>query len=166
VSVEANLLPGEDFATAEAWFLGQVACRPRALVATALALRLPSALAAAVLERTGVDRATALSALTRDARRALVRSLVELPLAVRDSRGYAYAEVTAGGIPLEEVDAKTMESRRCPGLFLVGEILDVDGRIGGFNFQWGWSSAWVAARGLVPHSPRKDSAAPLEKEGH
>ena len=53
------------------------------------------------------------------------------------------------GVPLAEVDARTMESRRQPGLFLVGEMLDVDGRIGGFNFQWAWSSAWVAAGGLV-----------------
>jgi len=70
------------------------------------------------------------------------------PLAVRDSRGYAYAEVTAGGIPLDEIDPATMESRCCPGLYLVGEILDVDGRLGGFNFQWAWSSAWVAGQAL------------------
>ena len=56
---------------------------------------------------------------------------------------------TAGGIPLTEIDPSTMESRKCPGLFLVGEILDVDGRIGGFNFQWSWSSAWVAGKGIV-----------------
>jgi predicted flavoprotein YhiN len=65
-----------------------------------------------------------------------------------DSRGYAFAEVTAGGVPLAEMDTRTMESRRRAGLFLVGEMLDVDGRIGGFNFQWAWSSAWVAAGGL------------------
>ncbi|MBI3467179.1 MAG: NAD(P)/FAD-dependent oxidoreductase, partial [Planctomycetes bacterium] len=67
---------------------------------------------------------------------------------VRDSRGYPYAEVTAGGVPLEEINPATMESRKCPGLYLVGEILDVDGRIGGFNFQWAWSSAWVAAAAI------------------
>ena len=50
---------------------------------------------------------------------------------------------------LAEVDTRTMASRRVPGLFLVGEMLDVDGRIGGFNFQWAWSSAWVAAGGLA-----------------
>ena len=72
-----------------------------------------------------------------------------LSLPVTASRGYGYAEVTAGGVRLEEIDPGTMASRRCPGLFLVGEILDVDGRIGGFNFQWAWSTAWVAAGGLV-----------------
>ena len=63
--------------------------------------------------------------------------------------GYNYAEATAGGVDLREIDPATMESRQCPGLHLVGEILDVDGRIGGFNFQWAWSSASVAARALA-----------------
>jgi predicted flavoprotein YhiN len=63
---------------------------------------------------------------------------------VRDSRGYNYAEVTAGGVPLDEIDPATMESRCCRGLYLVGEVLDVDGRLGGFNFQWAWSSGFVA----------------------
>ena len=66
-----------------------------------------------------------------------------------DSRGYSYAEVTAGGIPLDEIDPATMQSRMCPGLFLVGEILDVDGRLGGFNFQWAWSSGWVAGQAIA-----------------
>ena len=72
-------------------------------------------------------------------------ALVEWPLPVTGTRGYNYAEVTAGGVALTEIDPATMESRVCPGLYLVGEILDVDGRIGGFNFQWAWSSARVAA---------------------
>ena len=71
------------------------------------------------------------------------------PLAVVDSRGYSYAEVTSGGIPLEEIDPATMHSRVCPGLFLVGEILDIDGRLGGFNFQWAWSSGWVAGHAIA-----------------
>ena len=68
---------------------------------------------------------------------------------VEDSRGYNFAEATAGGVSLDEVDMATMESRVCPGLFLVGEMLDVDGRIGGFNFQWAWASGWAAAQALV-----------------
>ena len=78
-----------------------------------------------------------------------VHALTDWPLAVRDSRGYNYAEATAGGVPLDEINPATMESRRCPGFYLVGEILDVDGRIGGFNFQWAWSSAWVAAAAMM-----------------
>ncbi|MFZ4751685.1 MAG: NAD(P)/FAD-dependent oxidoreductase, partial [Phycisphaerales bacterium] len=59
-------------------------------------------------------------------------------------RGFTYAEVTMGGVPLAEVKLETMESRVCPGLHLAGEILDVDGRIGGFNFQWAWATGFIA----------------------
>jgi hypothetical protein len=82
--------------------------------------------------------------VSREERRAIVHALLETPLDVRDSRGYAYAEVTAGGVPLAEIDPSTMQSRVCEGLYLVGEILDADGRIGGFNFQWAWSTGWAA----------------------
>jgi predicted Rossmann fold flavoprotein len=81
---------------------------------------------------------------TKDERRALVRNLLELPLPVRADRGFDYAEVTAGGVPLSEVDLNTMSSRVCEGLYLCGEILDVDGRIGGFNFQWAWATGRLA----------------------
>ena len=78
-----------------------------------------------------------------------MRALIEGPVTVLDSRGYGHAEVTAGGIPLDEIDPATMQSRVCPGLYLVGEILDVDGRLGGFNFQWAWSSGWVAGQAVA-----------------
>lgn len=87
--------------------------------------------------------------LPRASRRALVRALTEWPLPVIDSRGYTYAEATAGGVALAEIDPSTMASRRCPGLYLVGEVLDVDGRLGGFNFQWAWASAFVAGSALA-----------------
>ena len=84
----------------------------------------------------------------------------EWPLPVTGSRGYDYAEATAGGVDLSEIDPSTMESRRCPGLFLVGEMLDVDGRIGGFNFQWAWSSAMAGGRALGRRSAANRRAAP------
>jgi predicted flavoprotein YhiN len=105
--------------------------------------------AAALVGRVGLDPDVRLGRLERTGRRALVALLTEWPLAVRDSRGYNFAEVTAGGVPLAEVDSRTMASRVCPGLYLVGEMLDVDGRLGGFNFQWAWSSAWAAGGGLA-----------------
>jgi predicted Rossmann fold flavoprotein len=144
VEVLVNLLPGESFESLEGWWLEQERERPRAQVATVLASRLPAAVADAWLDGAGVERDMTMAHLDRDRRRGLVRALVEGRASVVDSRGYAYAEVTAGGIPLEEIDPATMRSRVCPGLYLVGEILDVDGRLGGFNFQWAWSSGWVA----------------------
>jgi predicted Rossmann fold flavoprotein len=148
VRVTASLLPGERFEGVETWLLGQAARRPRLAVVSALGERLPAAVAAALVREARLD-GTNLGRLRREDRRALVHALVERPLPVRGSRGYNFAEVTSGGIPLGEVDPATMESRRCPGLFLVGEILDVDGRIGGFNFQWAWSSAHACARALA-----------------
>jgi len=110
---------------------------------------MPASLATTILQRLDIDPACAVAELTRATRRRLSHALVEWPLNVDGSRGYNYAEATAGGIALDEIDPATMASRKCPGLYLVGEMLDVDGRIGGFNFQWAWSSARVAARALA-----------------
>ena len=82
--------------------------------------------------------------LPREARRRLVAAVKGLELPVVGDRGFTIAEATAGGVPLAEVRLDTMESRICPGLHFAGEVLDVDGRIGGFNFQWAWASAFVA----------------------
>jgi hypothetical protein len=109
----------------------------------------PASAAAAILRRLGIDATTALTHFPREDRRRLAAALAAWPLPVTGSRGYAFAEVTAGGVPLDEIDPATLASRVCPGLFLVGEILDVDGRIGGFNFQWAWSSARVAGAALA-----------------
>ena len=149
VGVFLNVCPAETFETLDGWWLEQERTRPKATVSTALATRLPGAVADVWVAKAGIASDVTLSHLTRDDRRRLVRALLETQLDVRDSRGYNFAEVTAGGIPLDEIDPARMESQRCPGLFLVGEILDVDGRLGGFNFQWAWSSAWVAAQALA-----------------
>jgi predicted flavoprotein YhiN len=109
---------------------------------------LPASVAATILDRLRLDATTTLAHFKRDDRRRLAHALTAWPLDVTGSRGYTYAEATAGGVALDEVDPSTMQSRVCAGLFLVGEILDVDGRIGGFNFQWAWSSAHVAATAL------------------
>lgn len=147
--VTVNVCPDDSFESLEAWWLEQERSRPRAQIATVLATRLPAAVAAMWVERAGIDRETTMAHVSRDARRRLIRALIETPLDVLDSRGYGYAEVTAGGVPLDEIDPATMESRVCPGLYLVGEILDVDGRLGGFNFQWAWSSGWVAGHAVA-----------------
>jgi predicted Rossmann fold flavoprotein len=148
VDVALNVCPGETLESLEHWWLEQERERPRARVATVLASRLPASVAQEWTTASGID-AAATAQLPKDARRRLLRSLLETRLDVRDSRGYAYAEVTAGGVPLDEIDTATMQSRVCPGLYLVGEILDVDGRLGGFNFQWAWSSGWVTGQAIA-----------------
>lgn len=149
VRVTANLLPGDDFERAERFFIDEAASNAKQSLHTALANRMPARVADAVLGELHFDRTISLAYLSKSDRRRLIHHLLARPLPVIDSRGYAYAEVTAGGIPLTEIDPATMQSRVCPGLFLVGEILDVDGRIGGFNFQWAWASGRVAANGLA-----------------
>jgi hypothetical protein len=109
---------------------------------------MPASVASAILQRIGVDGSGRAAQLGRDDRRRMAHALVEWPLPIVATRGYNFAEATAGGVTLDDIDPATMGSRRCPGLFLVGEVLDVDGRIGGFNFQWAWSSGFVAARAL------------------
>ncbi len=124
--------------------------RPKATVRAALGAVAPAAVAVAVAGRLAPAAVGATMAhLSRDDRRLIVRALVEYPLPVVGSRGYRVAEATAGGVSLDEIDPATMESRVQRGLFLVGEMLDVDGRLGGFNFQWAWSSAFIAARALA-----------------
>jgi predicted Rossmann fold flavoprotein len=156
VAVSLNVCPGETEHSLEAWLQSQAAARPRAQVNTLVATRLPAAVADAWVSAAGIGDDATLAHLTRAARRALVRGLLDTPLQIRDSRGYNYAEVTAGGVPLDEIDHRTMASRRCDGLYMVGEMLDVDGRLGGFNFQWAWSSAWVAGQAIA----QRGSASP------
>ncbi|MEQ9459501.1 MAG: aminoacetone oxidase family FAD-binding enzyme [Phycisphaeraceae bacterium] len=140
-----NFMDGAGFDEADRWLLEQ-GQRMRSLRLTGLLRgRLPERLARALVERMAdVPMATEVHRLTREHRHALAHALTRLVVPVVRDRGYLFAEVTAGGVPLEEVDLKSMASRRCGGLSLCGEILNVDGRIGGYNFQWAWASGRLA----------------------
>lgn len=144
-SLIINWLPGQTMEAMDTALAGLGAQSPGRW----LAARLPERLARALCAHADVDPALPGHQLSRERRRALARAVCEMPLPVAGDRGYNYAEVTAGGVPLSEVHLKTMESRVCPGLFLCGEICDVDGRIGGFNFQWAWASGHVAGVGAA-----------------
>jgi len=117
--------------------------------AAVLRTRLPERLAAAILGAAGVDANRRLDQLTRDERRRLIETLVRGPLPWNGHEGYAKAEVTGGGVSLDEVEPATMESRKVPRLFLCGEILDAFGPIGGHNFQWAWSTGRSAGLGAA-----------------
>jgi len=110
---------------------------------------LPARVARTVSVRAGLALEHPLARLEREQRMRLVEAATALVLPVGGTRGFKEAEVTAGGVPLAEVDPSRMASRRCPGLYLVGEILDVDGRIGGFNFQWAWSTGFIAGQATI-----------------
>jgi len=107
---------------------------------------LPASFADAFIHKNNLDPTMIFFKLSSADRRKLFHLLRESPLGVTGVVGYRKAEVTAGGVDLKEVRFASMESRIVPGLHFAGEILDVDGRIGGFNFQWAWSSGAVAGR--------------------
>ena len=146
--ITISFCPRQSFDSVDARWTALATDRPRLSMHSALADMVPASIATALLERLRIDPSTVLARLSRADRRRLTHALVEWPLDVTGSRGYNYAEATAGGVALDEIDPATMASRRCRGLYLVGEMLDVDGRIGGFNFQWAWSSGRAAANGL------------------
>lgn len=109
---------------------------------------LPDRLVTLLLQLSGLEVETRGDQMPRAARRSLVQNMTAMRLEITGDRGYKFAEVTAGGVPLSEVDLKRMASRICPNLFLCGEICDVDGPIGGLNFQWAWSSGYVVGQSL------------------
>ncbi len=109
-----------------------------------LSKKLPARLAVTLCALAGVDPAAPCARLERTVRRRLAGIVTGMEIPVTGDRGFTYAEVTAGGVPLAEMDLTTMRSRACPGLMICGEICDVDGRIGGHNFQWAWASGFVA----------------------
>jgi len=120
---------------------------------------LPERLAKALLECAGIDPATSPRQIPRERRMALVAELGPAAIPVKGSRGDTFAEATAGGVPLRELHLDTLESRLQPGLHLCGEVLDVDGRIGGFNFQWAWASGFIAGSAAVKLS---EASCPIE----
>jgi predicted Rossmann fold flavoprotein len=132
-----NWLPGE---TAESVDRLLVERQARGAL-VAIRERLTDRLARGLCDAAGAPHA---GDLTRESRRALATAVTATPLPIVGDRGFTVAEATAGGVPLTEVRLETLESRICPGLHFAGEVLDVDGRIGGFNFQWAWASGFVA----------------------
>jgi predicted Rossmann fold flavoprotein len=140
----ASFLPDETFESLEAMLVRETQRNPRATLASVLRGRIPERLLVAI-----TGEPLPLSKLTKDERRRIIRALIEVPVPVVRDRGFDFAEVTADGVPLSEIDLSTMASRRCEGLYLCGEILDVDGRIGGYNFQWAWASGRLAGMHAV-----------------
>ncbi|MBI1186959.1 MAG: aminoacetone oxidase family FAD-binding enzyme [Alphaproteobacteria bacterium] len=133
-----DLLPD----AAEAALVAAKRARPKALVKTALGALVPARLAEA-LAPGGV-----LGDLRDQALVDIVRRLRALAIAPTGTEGYAKAEVTAGGVDTGALSQKTMEAKAVPGLFFIGEAVDVTGWLGGYNFQWAWASGWAAGQAV------------------
>ena len=118
-------------------------------IAQALSPRLPRSLLQSLCRAVGLDPTKKVKQLDTRERRDLFLILTQADLGLSGAEGYAKAEVTAGGVRLDELQRKTLESKRHPGLHCCGEVVNVTGRLGGFNFQWAWSSGYAAGRGAA-----------------
>ena len=137
--IDVQFLPDR----APGWLLAAKAAHPRAGMRRMLRDGLPERLADVLCERLAID--SELGATTDRKLAAAEAQLAAWRFTPNGSEGYAKAEVTAGGIATTELSSKDMQSRRVPGLYAIGEAVDVTGWLGGYNFQWAWASGWAAA---------------------
>ena len=121
----------------------------RVNLTTELARHLPQRLVEALPEHLGLRLSGNLADQSDAALQALCDALRGWQLRPQGTEGYRTAEVTLGGIDTDDLSSKTMEARPCPGLYAIGEAVDVTGWLGGYNFQWAWSSAMAAARAIA-----------------
>ena len=144
LGVTIDLLPALDADSLGGWLRDEAVTSGKKLLAAVLAHHLPRRLGEVVLEQAGLARDRKAAALSKEERGRLVGTIKRLCVPITGTLGFKKAEVTAGGIALDEVDSRTLQSKLVPGLFLAGEVLDLDGPIGGYNFQAAWSTGWLA----------------------
>jgi len=141
-TVAIDFLPGH----APDWLVQRKAAAPRTTLRRALGEALPDRLAVVLAERIGL--AGELGGMADKALLAAGERLGRWTFVPNGSEGFAKAEVTIGGISTAELSSKTMEAKKAPGLYAIGEAVDVTGWLGGYNFQWAWASAHAAAQAL------------------
>jgi predicted Rossmann fold flavoprotein len=140
--IRIDLIPGQD---AGSMLLDAKIAQPRAVLRTVLSKVLPRALALELQQLYWPELTERrLIEISNDELRRVAHSLQDWALKPASTEGYRTAEVTLGGIDTEELSSKTMECKRQPGLYCIGEVMDVTGHLGGFNFQWAWASAQAA----------------------
>jgi predicted Rossmann fold flavoprotein len=139
-----NLLPADDIAE----HLRQAKAGSRRQLGNALAGLLPQRLADAWLARLGLDATRPLPDMRDKDLQRLADSLARWEITPTGTEGWRKAEVTAGGVDTRELDSRSMASQRQPGLYFIGEVVDVTGWLGGYNFQWAWASAAACGQAL------------------
>lgn len=141
--IAIDLLPEDSREAIEAWLFDEAKKSNRA-ISTVLSQRIPKRLADAMLQNLNATQDPHMAELPKKLRLNILDSLKRFQVPIHGTRGYPKAEVTAGGVALGEVNFQDMQSRKQEGLFFAGEILDLDGPIGGFNFQAAWSTGHTA----------------------
>lgn len=149
--VQLRLLTDVPFGEEGPWWQDWQKSQARKSIGNALAGKMPARVVETTCEIAGVNSQDSVGRMSGPQTKALRRALLEQPLPVEKVADYVKAETTAGGIPLEEIEPNTMMSKLTPGLFFAGEICDVDGWLGGYNFQWAWSSGTVAGRAAAKY---------------
>ena len=143
--VTVNLLPDCDL---EAFLNEQRGDHPNQSLKNTLAMQLPKRLVECLQQLGQIPDVTLKQLNVRD-RQTLVETLTAWRVQPNGTEGYRTAEVTLGGVDTNELSSRTMEARKAPGLYFIGEVMDVTGWLGGYNFQWAWSSAWACAQALA-----------------
>lgn len=141
--ITINLLPGTDMRTALKTARDN---QPRQMLHTALAAHLPERLAKELAARAGFDKR--LADLPDKKLTGIAESINSWRVKPNGSEGYRTAEVTKGGVSTKELSSKTFETKNVPGLYFIGEALDVTGWLGGYNFQWAWASGWCCGQAV------------------
>jgi predicted Rossmann fold flavoprotein len=146
--LEMDLLPAEPEPAFDEFVRVETAANGKKQLAVVLADKLPRRVCDALLLLAELPLDRKAAALSKVERQRLVAMVKRLRVPLRGTLGFEKAEVTAGGVSLDEVDSRTMQSKRRAGLYFAGEVLDLDGWIGGYNFQSAWSTGWLAGRQL------------------
>ena len=144
LGLEMDFLPTWKEADLDEHLRVETAASGKKQLAAVLMTFLPRRLCDVLLPQAGLPADRKAAALSRPDRARLVACLKRLSLPVSGTLGFGKAEVTAGGVALAEVDSRTMQSKLVPNLYIAGELLDLDGPIGGYNFQAAWSTGWLA----------------------
>ncbi len=142
-TMSVDLLPDVSREVCEQWLI-EAAKESNKSIANVLSQRIPKRLATALIAMVGSTNDVHTAEMSKKVRNGLVDRLKALSVPIDGTRGYPKAEVTAGGVSLNEVNFQDMQSRKLPGLYFAGEILDLDGPIGGYNFQAAWSTGHAA----------------------
>lgn len=148
LTLEADFLPNEPEAAFDEFLRTESLSSGKKQLAVVLSEKLPRRLADQLLVLCEMPADRKAAALSKADRAKLVASVKRLRLPLKGTLGFEKAEVTAGGVSLGEIDSRTMQSKLQPGLYFAGEVLDLDGWIGGYNFQSAWSTGWLAGREL------------------
>ncbi|MEI6039817.1 MAG: NAD(P)/FAD-dependent oxidoreductase [Candidatus Berkelbacteria bacterium] len=146
VKIHLDLFPEEQLPNLNIKFIKIIETSGAKQIKNVLAGIIPSNLSPLILDQLGINPDKKAAEISKDDRKKIVEKIKNIELTIVKTRPFREAQVTHGGAILDQINPKTLESKIVPGLYLTGELLDVDGDSGGFNLQWAWSSGYLAGQ--------------------